>query len=81
MGFLGADDAVFSMTNTYLQVMLLFSPAFLTNNLMQCFVRNDDNPSISMAAMTSGSLSNVVLDYIFIFPLNMEIFGAILLQG
>lgn len=78
---LGADDAVFSMTNTYLQVMLLFAPAFLTNNLMQCFVRNDDNPSISMAAMTSGSLSNVVLDYIFIFPLNMGIFGAIFATG
>ena len=78
---LGADDTVFQMTNTYLRVMLLFSPAFLLNNLLQCFVRNDGNPSLSMAAMIIGSLSNVVLDYIFIFPMRMGILGAILATG
>ncbi len=78
---LGADDTVFAMTNTYLRVMLLFAPAFLSNNLLQCFVRNDGNPSLSMAAMITGSLSNVVLDYIFIFPLDMGIFGAIFATG
>lgn len=78
---LGADDTVFEITNTYLRVMLLFAPAFLTNNLLQCFVRNDGNPSLSMAAMITGSLSNIVLDYIFIFPLNMGIFGAIFATG
>lgn len=78
---LGADDTIFSMTNTYLRAMLLFSPAFLTNNLLQCFVRNDGAPSLSMAAMITGSLSNVVLDYIFIFPLKMGILGAILATG
>ncbi len=78
---LGADDTIFSMTNTYLRVMLLFSPAFLINNLLQCFVRNDGNPSLSMAAMITGSLSNVALDYILIFPLKMGIFGAILATG
>ena len=78
---LGADETIFPMTNTYLRVMLLFSPAFLINNLLQCFVRNDGKPSLSMAAMIAGSLSNVVLDYIFIFPLKMGIFGAILATG
>lgn len=78
---LGADAEIFSMTNTYLQVMLLFAPAFLANNLLQCFVRNDGNPSLSMAAMITGSLSNVVLDYIFIFPLQMGILGAITATG
>ncbi len=78
---LGADDTVFSITNTYLRVMLLFAPAFLTNNLLQCFVRNDGSPSLSMAAMITGSMSNIVLDYIFIFPLHMGIFGAILATG
>ena len=79
--WLGADDTVFSMTNTYLRVMLLFAPAFLVNNLLQCFVRNDGNPALSMAAMISGSLANVILDYVFIFPLDMGIFGAILATG
>lgn len=78
---LGADATVFAMTHTYLRVMLLFAPAFLANTLLQCFVRNDGNPSLSMAAMICGSLSNVVLDYVFIFPLRMGIFGAIFATG
>ena len=79
--FLGADDSVFEMTNTYAKVMLLFTPAFLLNSLLQCFVRNDGKPLFSMVAMVVGSLSNILLDYIFIFPLNMGIFGAILATG
>lgn len=78
---LGADETVFSLTNTYLKVMLLFAPAFLFNHLLQCFVRNDGAPSLSMAAMVVGSFSNIVLDYIFIFPMNMGIFGAIFATG
>lgn len=78
---LGADNAIFSMTNTYLQTMLLFAPAFLMNHLLQCFVRNDGSPSLSMAAMITGSMSNIILDYIFIFPFRMGIFGAILATG
>lgn len=78
---LGADSAVFEMTNTYLKVILLFSPAFILNNIFVAFIRNDGNPSLSMAAQLTGSLSNVLLDYIFIFPLDMGIFGAVFATG
>ena len=78
---LGADEEVFPMTNIYLQVILLFSPAFLGNDLLLCFVRNDGAPKLAMAAMVAGSLSNIVLDYLFIFPLRMGIFGAVLATG
>ena len=78
---LGADDNVFGMSRTYLQVLLLFAPMFMTNNLMLCFIRNDGAPQLSMAAMITGSLSNVVLDYVFMFPFGMGIFGAVLATG
>lgn len=78
---LGADETVFSLTHTYLKVMLLFAPAFLMNSLLQCFVRNDGCPSRSMLAMIAGSISNVILDYVFIFPFDMGIFGAIFATG
>lgn len=78
---LGADKKVFGMTKTYLQVILLFSPAFIANDSLLCFIRNDGNPKLSMTAMLSGSLSNIVLDYIFIFSLHMGIFGAVLATG
>ena len=78
---LGADVSTIEMTKTYLKTILLFSPAFLLNNLILCFVRNDGNPRLSMIAMVSGSLSNVILDYVFIFPLNGGIFGAAVATG
>lgn len=75
---LGADETVFEMTNTYLKMILIFSPAFLMNNVLLCFVRNDGAPQLSMAGMLGGSLSNILLDYLFIFPLEMGMFGAVL---
>lgn len=78
---LGADEAIFQMCHTYLKVLLLFSPVFLLNDMMLCFVRNDGAPQLSMAAMVTGSLSNIILDYIFIFPMGMGIFGAVFATG
>ena len=78
---LGADPEIFVMTKTYLRVILLFSPAFIANDSLLCFVRNDGNPKLSMTAMLAGSMSNIVLDYVFIFPFHMGIFGAVLATG
>ena len=78
---LGADRTIFEMSNTYLKVLLLFSPAFLLNDILLCYVRNDGSPRLAMAAMLTGSASNVLLDYLFLYPLNMGIFGAALATG
>lgn len=78
---LGADAQVLTMTATYLRVILLFSPAFLLNDILVCFVRNDGSPRLSMTAMLAGSFSNIILDYVFIFPCQMGIFGAVLATG
>lgn len=80
-GFLGADEEIFQMTNTYLKVIMLFAPVFILNDVLNCFVRNDENPRLSMIAMFTGSMVNIVLDYIFIFPMGMGIFGAVLATG
>lgn len=80
-GMLGADEAVFEMTETYLKTILIMSPSFLAGDIFTCFVRNDKAPGLSMAAMIAASLSNIVLDYIFIFSMKMGIFGAALATG
>lgn len=74
---LGADAQVLSMTEIYLRVMLMFSPLFMFNNLMTCFVRNDGAPNLAMTAMIAGSAGNIVMDYIFIFPCRLGMLGAI----
>lgn len=78
---LGADQEVFAMTNTYLKVILLFAPAFMANDTLLCFVRNDGDPGLAMTAMLAGSFSNIILDYVFIFPFGMGIFGAVFATG
>ncbi len=78
---LGADAQVFEMTTTYLQWILIFSPAFMFNAVLQSFVRNDGAPNLVMFAMLFGSFANIVLDYVFIFPMNMGILGAVLATG
>ena len=78
---LGGTGAVHGMTATYLRVLLTFAPAFLLNNVALCFVRNDGAPRLAMAAMLGGSFSNIVLDYIFIFPCGMGMFGAVFATG
>lgn len=78
---LGADGATLTMASNYLTTILCFSPFFILNNIMLAFIRNDGNPRLSMAAMLIGSFSNIVLDYIFIFPFSMGMFGAAFATG
>lgn len=78
---LGAKGEVLTMTDTYLRWLLVFAPAFIMNDVLLCFVRNDGDPQLSMSAMLVGSFSNIILDYFFIFPLKMGILGAILATG
>lgn len=76
--WLGADEDTFEMCRTYIRTLMLFSPAFLLNNLVIAFVRSDGAPQLAMAGMLSGSFSNIALDYLFLFPLHMGMFGAVL---
>ena len=78
---LGADKNIFHMTNTYLKTLLCFAPFFILNNIFIAFIRNDGNPKLSMAGMLIGSLSNIILDYVFIFPIQWGMFGAAFATG
>ena len=78
---LGAEGAILQLSVRYLRTILLFSCAFMINNILVCFIRNDGSPQLSMAAMLTGSFSNIVLDYVFIFPMGLGMFGAALATG
>ena len=78
---LGATGEVLDLSIIYLRTIACFSFLFMFNNLMVAFVRNDGNPNLAMAAMITASLSNILLDYIFVFPMGMGMFGAALATG
>lgn len=78
---LGADTTTLPLTKEYLSTILCFSPFFIINNIVLAFVRNDNSPNLSMVAMLVGSFSNIVLDYVFMFPFGMGMFGAAFATG
>lgn len=78
---LGSSGSVYPLTVTYLRWLLLFAPSFMTNDVLLGFIRNDGKPKLAMTSMMISSFSNILLDYIFIFPLQMGIFGAIFATG
>ena len=80
-GALGADASILPLCTVYLKTVLCFAPFFILNHLFMAFIRNDGNPKLSMGIMVAGSLANIILDYTFMYPLNMGIFGAALATG
>lgn len=78
---LGANGETLPLTVIYLRILMLYAPAFLLNQILLAFVRNDGNPRLSTIAMLTGSLANVILDYVFMFPLQMGMAGAAIATG
>lgn len=78
---LGATEGIRPFAAVYIRTMGTFAPAFVVSQILVCFVRNDGQPNLAMAAMIVSSFSNIVLDYVFVYPLRMGMFGAALATG
>ena len=81
MRLLGADAAIVEVGVPYTGTFLVFAPFFMLNYVFTAFVRNDTDPALAMAATLTSSLCNIVLDYVFMFPLGMGMTGAALATG
>lgn len=75
---MGADKQIMELGIEYFRIFLLFTPFFMMNYVFTAFIRNDGDPALAMVATVVSSLSNVVFDYIFMFPMGMGLAGAAL---
>ncbi|MGE4548807.1 MAG: MATE family efflux transporter [Intestinibacillus sp.] len=73
---LGADGNNIEMVLEYGAWIAHFAPVFLFSSFLQAFVRNDRDPRRAMAAVLSGAVVNIVLDYILIFWCHMGLTGG-----
>lgn len=78
LAWMGADAAIKKLGIPYAGTFLPFAPFFMLNHIINAFVRNDNHPTLAMAATLSGSLFNIIFDYIFMFPMDMGLQGAAL---
>ncbi len=73
---LGADDSNIKMVMEYAIFVVAGAPIFLLSSFLQAFVRNDRDPKRAMAAVLTGSVVNIVFDYIFIFWFQLGLTGG-----
>lgn len=73
---LGASQESLPLVKEYLGVIILFTPFFLMVQNLSALVRNDKGYKRAMFAAIAGGLTNLIFDYLFIYPLNMGMRGA-----
>lgn len=78
---LGAKGEILDMTAEYLRVILSCAPFYISNHILVAFVRNDHNPKLAAVALLVSNASNVILDYVFIYPFGWSMFGAAAATG
>ena len=74
--FLGATKVTLPYVMEYAPYIICGLSVFAFSSFLQTFVRNDGAPKLAMTAVISGGILNVILDIIFVYPLDMGMAGA-----
>lgn len=78
VNFLGADNQTRQMAIIYLRIVAWSGPLYMCNYISINFVRNDGNPTLTMKATLTETLSVIVIDWFFIFECGLKMEGAAL---
>ncbi len=79
--FLGASSEIKPAALEYFNYYILFSIPSLLAMALSILIRNDGSANLSMISMVLGALTNIFLDYVFVFPLGMGLKGAAIATG
>ncbi len=74
--FANGDATVISMGTSYLRIVTIFSLGGIGFTVFERFLQATGKTMYSMTAQISGAVTNIVLDYVFIYPLGMGVAGA-----
>lgn len=78
---LGADQVLQPLVISYLSGILPFGLFFMLTYQLEVLVKVDGFPQTTTLSVTTAALTNLVLDYLFIVPLQLGLFGAGLATG
>lgn len=79
--FLGADAQLMTYCKDYITLLALFVPAGVLQLLFQTFFVTAGKPTLGLILTVLSGLTNVVLDYVFIVPMDLGMRGAALGTG
>lgn len=74
--FFGASPNILPYSMDYMRIILMGSTLLAIGTGMNNFIRAEGNPKIAMNTMLIGAVTNIILDYIFIFIFKWGIKGA-----
>lgn len=74
--FAGDNTEVIEMGTIYLKICTCLSLGSIGYTVYERFLQSTGKTIFSTIAQISGALTNIVLDYVFIFPLGMGVAGA-----
>ena len=74
--FAGGNSEVISMGTTYLKICCCFSLGAIGYTVYERFLQSTGKTMLSTISQIAGAVTNIVLDYLFIFPCKMGVAGA-----
>lgn len=75
---LGSTEILYDYCRDYLLIMVIFAPITMLKMFFDYFLVTAGNPKLGLISSILGGITNIILDYVFIVPLNMGIKGAAL---
>ncbi|MEG2786820.1 MAG: MATE family efflux transporter [Romboutsia sp.] len=78
---MGSTESLYDYCMDYFLALLIFVPAFIVNLLFQYLTITAGKPNVGLILTIIGGLTNMILDYVFIVPMNMGISGAAIATG
>ncbi len=74
--FAGGNEEVVSMGTTYLRICCCLSLGAIGYTVYERFLQSTGKTMLSTISQILGAITNIVLDYVFIFPFKMGVAGA-----
>ena len=70
------NDETFAFAKEYFFFITLGIPFYMFGQAMNPIIRSDGSPKFAMISTVSGAVTNIILDWVFIYPLHMGMMGA-----
>ena len=78
MKLLNIPDGIFDMALQYLRIYYFGAPAMMAYNYAACHLRALGNSKDPVVAVVIASVTNIVLDVLFVGPMRMGVAGAVI---
>lgn len=74
----GTNEYIVELSRSFVSVLLFGSVIYMAPIFLNDLMKNLGKPKEAMFAMIAGTITNIILDYVFIFIFDLELVGAAL---